>query len=867
MGVGGTSGGITYEWTKTIKTASTTVTQAGTHNVYVTDATTGCKGTASAIAAPKATVSAFILGNNNCGNSVLTVIAPTLGAGGTGGSYLWSNGATTADITVTSAGAYSATVSSAEGCTAVTSTEVTPKVIPTASIAVTDNCGNSVLSASTTPPLGVGGTYLWSNGETTSDITLIATGVGGAATYTVTLTNSEDCSTTVSSTATLKIDPTIYMVTGGGTYCAGLEGLEVGLSGSQTGVSYQIQKYNVNVGTAITGTGAAISFGKQMEAGTYSVIGTHIISACMNTMLSPKTIVIDETLPAFVAASVPANISINCSDAIPSAATPSATNSCSTVSMSETSTKGTDATQCNFYSYAITRTWTATDKRSNTATVSQVITVTNKIAPTFGTVNDVTVTEILIPTTVPFTLNSCSTPATLSFTETRTDLTPLACQTYQYILNRVWTLTDICGNTSTKTQKITARGITLTCPSDKIIYTDSDGTNNYNCSTLITASMGVAPAFTDGCDLSVLRFNITGATLGNGSGTVAGVVFNKGISKISYSLVSNVADECSFNITVLDNEAPKITVATPTVVIDNTCDFPTTLPNQPMTSDNCSGATPTLSIVSDVTADLSSTCASKAATSKYTKRLIRTWSATDGANSATRTQTFYLRDMIAPTANCRQNVVITFGTLSTISRPAADFNNGSMDECTGALSFKACRGSACTNFGTNITFTKTMIPTGQNMATVTVLLRVYDACGNASNCMANVLLKRTATSTLANTNTPSEATLAETSDAITANTPSVPSDVNAAHGSLKCFPNPFTEDLNLQYNLTEDVSTVTLKVYDNQGRVVAKNEQGESPAGFYQMRWNLSDLAAAMYHICLEIDGKCVKTERVVLLK
>jgi hypothetical protein len=60
---------------------------------------------------------------------------------------------------------------------------------------------------------------------------------------------------------------------------------------------------------------------------------------------------------------------------------------------------------------------------------------------------------------------------------------------------------------------------------------------------------------------------------------------------------------------------------------------------------------------------------------------------------------------------------------------------------------------------------------------------------------------------------------------------------------------------------------VVLKVYDNQGRVVAKNEQGESLAGYYSMRWNLSNLEAGMYHVCLEIDGKCTKTERIILMK
>jgi hypothetical protein len=94
-----------------------------------------------------------------------------------------------------------------------------------------------------------------------------------------------------------------------------------------------------------------------------------------------------------------------------------------------------------------------------------------------------------------------------------------------------------------------------------------------------------------------------------------------------------------------------------------------------------------------------------------------------------------------------------------------------------------------------------------------------------------------------------------------------PSTVVTEHGAMKCFPNPFTEDLNIQYNLTHDVSSIVLKVYDNQGRVVAKNEQGESLAGYYSMRWNLSDLEAGMYHICLELDGRIVTNEKVLLIK
>jgi hypothetical protein len=53
----------------------------------------------------------------------------------------------------------------------------------------------------------------------------------------------------------------------------------------------------------------------------------------------------------------------------------------------------------------------------------------------------------------------------------------------------------------------------------------------------------------------------------------------------------------------------------------------------------------------------------------------------------------------------------------------------------------------------------------------------------------------------------------------------------------------------------------------NHSCVAMKMEQEKQLADFYPMRWNLSDLSAAMYHICLEIDGKCMKMERVIMMK
>ena len=68
--------------------------------------------------------------------------------------------------------------------------------------------------------------------------------------------------------------PAAFNVTGSGAYCQGTGGLPVGLSGSESGATYQLYKDAVALGTPMPGTGSALSFGNQL-AGTYTVTGTN----------------------------------------------------------------------------------------------------------------------------------------------------------------------------------------------------------------------------------------------------------------------------------------------------------------------------------------------------------------------------------------------------------------------------------------------------------------------------------------------------------------------------------------------------------------------------------------------------------------
>jgi hypothetical protein len=164
------SSGTGLLWSTGATTSSITVTSAGTYTV--TQTVGGCTSSAGAgVAAPSAAPSAPVVTvTDNCGNSVLT-------ASGSG-TFLWSNGATTASITVSVAGAYTVT-QTVGGCTSATGSGIAnPAPGPSAPlVTVVNNCGNSILTASGTGP------YVWSTGETTGTIT-----VSTAGTYAVTET-------------------------------------------------------------------------------------------------------------------------------------------------------------------------------------------------------------------------------------------------------------------------------------------------------------------------------------------------------------------------------------------------------------------------------------------------------------------------------------------------------------------------------------------------------------------------------------------------------------------------------------------------------------------------------------------------------
>ncbi|MBK9984893.1 MAG: hypothetical protein IPP15_21445 [Saprospiraceae bacterium] len=186
------AGTYTFLWSNGVNTEDLSNIFAGTYSVTVTSTSTGCT----------ATTSVSVPNNSSPPLPVATSIADTCGQG-TGAvdlsvtqsgtyTFLWSNGATTEDLSNLMAGTYSVTVtSSANGCTS-TAIVTVPNFINI--INITGNstpltsCTSSNGAIDITPaPSGVY-TFVWSTGETTEDLTNLSIG-----NYTVTVSSSAGC--------------------------------------------------------------------------------------------------------------------------------------------------------------------------------------------------------------------------------------------------------------------------------------------------------------------------------------------------------------------------------------------------------------------------------------------------------------------------------------------------------------------------------------------------------------------------------------------------------------------------------------------------------------------------------------------------
>lgn len=203
------SGGYTYLWSNAQTNATAVGLAAGTYTVTVTDNVGGCTSTATVVITQPATAVTAVTNTQTTTCGLNNGLAYVTGGGGTGPyTYLWSNANSNDTISPVASGTYTITVTDSKGCTKTATAVVGASSSVTASIpnSVNVSCNGGTNGTATAGCANCTGamTYLWSNAQTIQTATGLASG-----TYTVTVTDANNCTSTVSVNIT---QPTVLSI-------------------------------------------------------------------------------------------------------------------------------------------------------------------------------------------------------------------------------------------------------------------------------------------------------------------------------------------------------------------------------------------------------------------------------------------------------------------------------------------------------------------------------------------------------------------------------------------------------------------------------------------------------------------------------
>jgi hypothetical protein len=246
-----------YAWSNGATTQSINVTSAGNYGVTVANVY-GCTNTSPLTAISVSALPASFISaagpTTFCNGSSVVLSANT------GNSYLWSNGATTQNITANTSGNYFVTITNTAGCSAASNEieVITQQTFTSTATAVgpTAVCDGAFVTLVASP----GTSYLWSNGATTQGINA---GVNGN--YSVTVTDALGCTSTSANipVSILPVPNAAITASGATTFC---QGGSVVLTG--TGGNTYVWNSSTN-GSSLTAT----------QSGTY-VVTAYAANGC-----------------------------------------------------------------------------------------------------------------------------------------------------------------------------------------------------------------------------------------------------------------------------------------------------------------------------------------------------------------------------------------------------------------------------------------------------------------------------------------------------------------------------------------------------------------------------------------------------------
>ena len=284
--------------------------------------------------------------------------------------------------------------------------------------------------------------------------------------------------------------------------------------------------------------------------------------ACGNTSSASQTISFEDTTAPIISGVGP-NGSFLCGED-PAFSNPSATDDCSLVNI--TFTDITDGNDCA--GAGITRIWIATDECGNTSSASQTMTSDDNVPPIISGVGDdgnyICGQDPSFSS--PEATDNCGS-VNLSFEDF-----PAGSGCLGIGLERIWTATDACGNTTTASQ------IMLASDLEAPIITGVGPDRDFRCGDIPVFS---SPEATDNCGTVNLSFE--DVDFGNGC-------LDSGVIRTwTATDACGNSSTASQTMTYIDNVSPVITGVGPdgTYVCGEPLQF-----SDPTASDNCS--TPTL---------------------------------------------------------------------------------------------------------------------------------------------------------------------------------------------------------------------------------------------------------------------------------
>ncbi len=428
---------------------------------------------------------------------------------------------------------------------------------------------------------------------------------------------------------------------------------------------------------------------------------------CGNATSFVQTITVNDTQAPTWTSTLPGNLTLNCGEAVPAAATLTASDNCNQpvdIELSETWQPGAGPNDGN----VLVRTWTAEDDCGNAISHVQTITVNDLVAPVLGNLPAATV-SVSCSEQVPAVANvtasdNCLGTVDVEFSEVEV---PGTCPN-QYGITRTWTAVDFAGNATSFVQTIT-----ISDTQAPVLSGLPTATVSVSCSEQVPAVPTVSA--TDNCGAPVdVEFSEV---------EVPGTCPNQyGITR-TWTAEDDCGNITSFvqTITISDTQAPVLS-GLPTATVGVSCSEQVPAVASVSATDNC-GA-PVDVEFSEV--EVPGTCPNQ-------YQIRRTWTAEDDCGNATSfVQTITISDTQAPVLSGLPTA--TVGVSCSEQVPAVPAVSAT-DNCGAPV---------------DVEFSEVEIPgTCPNQYSITRTWTAEDDCGNATSFVQTITISDTQAPVLA----------------------------------------------------------------------------------------------------------------------